>query len=95
MRTLATPGTRLIIERASRSLTKQVPGRPFFPLFFVVFSVSFLEGFGRLWGAILGVLFDDFLVLFSMKTVIDVSIDFSSIVGRILGGSILENGALA
>ena len=57
--------------------------------------MSFLEGFGRLWGAILGVLFDDLLVLFSMKTVIDVSIDFSSIFGRILGGSILENGALA
>ena len=95
MRTLATPGTRLIIERASRSLTKQVPCRPFFPLFFVVLSVSFLEGFGRLWGAILGVLFDDFLVLFSMKTVIDVSIDFSSIFGRNVGGPTFENGAFA
>ena len=96
MRTLATLGTRLIIECAPRSLTKQVPGEPFFLLFFFVFSVSILDGFGRLWGAILGVLFDDFFcVFFSMKTVIDVSIDFSSIFGRNLGGSILENGALA
>ncbi len=92
---VATPGTRLIIERASRSLTKQVPCLPFFPLFFVVFSESFLEGFGRLRGPILGGIFCDFLVLVSMKKTIQFSIDFSSIFGRILGGSILENGALA
>ena len=42
-------------------------------------------------GGILGVIFDHFLLLFSIKKVVDFSIEFSLIFGWILGALMLEN----
>ena len=66
-------------------LLRQVPGLSFFSLFcccfFCVVSCYVLEGFWRAFCFI----FDEFLLLFSIKTVIDFSSDFSAILGWILG----------
>ena len=77
-----------IFQRAARG---GFLNRPFLVHFLVVFSVSFLEGFRRLWGAILGAIFDDFLVFFPVKNAFQFSIDFSSILGWIWRSQIREN----
>ena len=59
------------------------------------FSVCFLVTFWKVFGGILGVIFDEFSVLFSIKNVIDFSIDFPLIFGWILGAKMLENEHLA
>ena len=60
-------------------LLRQVPGVSFFALFFVVFSVWLLVTFWKAFGGLLGVSFDQFSLLVSIKKVVDFSIDVSSI----------------
>ena len=60
-------------------------GAPFFSRSFVDFSVCFLVTFWMVFGVIFGAIFDEMSVHFSIKKVVGFSIDFSLILGWILG----------
>ena len=66
-------------------LLRQVYRVSCWAVFFVLFLGSFSVAFWEVLGGILGVIFDHFLLLFSIKKLVDFSTDFSSIFGWILG----------
>jgi len=72
-------------KRASRSLTKTGFCLHVFVYFFGCFSGVVFLMFWEVLGGILGVIFDHFSLLFSIKKLVDFSTDFSSIFGWILG----------
>ena len=59
--------------------------------FFIVFSVRFFVTFWEVSGGLLGVIFDHFSLLFSIKKVLHFLNDFSMIFGWILGVRIPQN----
>ena len=73
------------LDRASRSMQLRFLGASVFEHFSVDFSVCFLVTFWMVFGGILGIIFFEFSALFSIKKVIDVSIDFSTILGGFWG----------